>query len=105
MFHTGVRELHRAIVEGRRSRLIVNVDDATPLVRQSLELTNPQLAEAIPDDALDVLVGISQSTPLDTTMRISSLAGWLIAPVRRPRRRVLRRRRAKRRRPPSGASR
>ena len=80
VFHTGVRELHRAIVEGRRSRLLVNVDDATPLVRQSLELTNPELAEAIPDDALDVLVGISQSTPLDTTMRVSSLAGWLIAP-------------------------
>ena len=81
VFHTGVRELHRAIVEGRRSRLLVDVDDATPLVRQSLELTNPELAEALPDDALDVLVGISQSTPLDTTMRVSSLAGWLIAPL------------------------
>ena len=81
VFHTGVRELHRAIVEGQRSRLLVNVDDATPLVRQSLELTNPELAEALPDDALDVLVGISQSTPLDTTMRVSSLAGWLIAPL------------------------
>ena len=81
VFHTGVRELHRAIVEGHRSRLLVNVDDATPLVRQSLEITNPELAQALPDDALDVLVGISQSTPLDTTMRVSSLAGWLIAPL------------------------
>ena len=81
VFHTGVRELHRAIVEGRRSRLIVNVNDATPLVRQSLELTNPELAQALPDDALEAIVGISQSTPLDTAMRVSSLAGWLIAPV------------------------
>jgi hypothetical protein len=80
LFHTGARELHRAIVEGRRSRLLVNVDDSTALVRQSLELTNPQLAQALPDDALGVVVGISQSTPLDTTMRVSSLAGWLIAP-------------------------
>ena len=80
VFHTGARELHRAIVEGRRSRLMVNVDDTTPLVRQGLEPANPRLAEALPDDALGVLVGISQSTPLDTTMRISSLAGWLIAP-------------------------
>ena len=81
VFHTGVRELHRAIVEGRRSRLIVNVNDATPLVRQSLELTNPELAQALPDDALEAIVGISQSTPLDTAMRVSSIAGWLIAPV------------------------
>ncbi len=81
VFHTGVRELHRAIVEGRRSRLLVDVHDATPLVRQSLELTNPKLAEALPDDALGVLVGISQSTPLDTTMRVASLAGWLITPL------------------------
>ena len=50
-------------------------------MRQGLELTDPQLAEAIPDDALAGLVGISQSTPLDTTMRVSSLAGWLIAPL------------------------
>ncbi len=81
VFHTGVRELHRAIVEGQRSRLLVDVHNATPLVRQSLELTNPALAEALSDDALELLVGISQSTPLDTTMRVSSLAGWLIAPL------------------------
>jgi len=81
VFHTGVRELHRSIVEGRRSRLIVNVNDATPLVRQSLELTNRELAQALPDDALAAIVGISQSTPLDTAMRVSSIAGWLIAPV------------------------
>src|SRR5262245_39437816 len=48
VFHTAVRELHRAIVEGQRSRLIVDVDNATPLVRESLEVVNPELAAAIP---------------------------------------------------------
>lgn len=80
VFHAGVRELHSAVVEGRRIRLLVNVDDATDLVRDSLEVVNPQLAAAIPDEALNVLVGISQSTPIDTTMRLSSLAGWLVLP-------------------------
>ncbi len=80
VFHAGVRELHSAVVEGRRSRLLVNVDDAADLVRNSLETVNPQLAAAIPDQALTVLVGISQSTPIDTTMRLSSLAGWLVLP-------------------------
>jgi hypothetical protein len=80
VFHAGVRELHSAIVQGRRSRLLVQVDDAAELVKESLAVVNPQLAAAIPDEALVVAVGVSQSTPIDTTMRLSSLAGWLALP-------------------------
>ena len=80
VFHAGVRELHSAIVQGRRSRLIVRVDDTAQLVRDGLAVVNPELAAAIPDGALTVAVGISQSTPVDTTMRIASLAGWLALP-------------------------
>jgi hypothetical protein len=81
VFHAGVRELHTAIVEGRRSRLLVEVDDAGPIVKEALATVNPAIAESIPDGALDVAVGVSQSTPLDTTMRLSSLAGWLALPL------------------------
>lgn len=81
VFHAGVRELHSAIVEGRRSRLLVQVDDAAQIVKDGLAAVNPQLAESIPDAALVVAVGVSQSTPIDTTMRLSSLAGWLALPL------------------------
>ena len=80
VFHAGVRELHTAIVNGRSSRLVVHVDDTAQLVRDGLTVVNPDLAAAIPDGALPVAVGISQSTPLDTTMRAASLAGWLALP-------------------------
>jgi hypothetical protein len=36
IFHAGVRELHSDLVEGTRSSLIVRVDDAAQLVRDSL---------------------------------------------------------------------
>ncbi len=81
VFHAGVRELHSAVVEGRRSRLLVNVDDVGEIVKKRLALVNPQLAESLPDAAIDVAVGVSQSTPIDTTMRLSSLAGWLALPL------------------------
>ena len=80
VFHAGVRELHAAIVNGRSSRFVVHVDDTAQLVRDGLSVVNPDLAAAIPEGALPVAVGISQSTPLDTTMRVASLAGWLAAP-------------------------
>jgi hypothetical protein len=80
VFHAGVRELHASIVNGRSSRLLVNVDDTAQLVRDGLTVVNPELSDAIPDGAIPVAVGISQSTPLDTTMRVASLAGWLAAP-------------------------
>src|SRR5688572_28439380 len=68
VFHAGVRELHAAIVNGRSSRFVVHVDDTAQLVRDGLSVVNPDLAAAIPEGALPVAVGISQSTPLDTTM-------------------------------------
>ena len=80
MFHAGVRELHSGLVEGTRSTLIVRVDDTAELVRHSIASSNPTIAEAISDSALDVAVGISQSTPVDTAVRVASLAGWLAAP-------------------------
>ena len=80
VFHAGVRELHSAIVQGRRSRLLVNVDDTAQIVRDGLAAAYPELATALPDGVLSVAVGVSQSTPIDTTMRISSLAGWLAIP-------------------------
>jgi hypothetical protein len=81
VFHGAVRELHTAIVEGRRSRLLVHVDDAAQIVKQGLAEVNPELAASIPDGALDIAVGVTQSTPIDTTMRLASLAGWLALPL------------------------
>ena len=81
VFHAGVRELHSSIVAGQRSRLQVDVGDSTQLVRAGLVAVYPELASAVPDDVLEVAVGISQSTPVDTAIRISSLAGWLAAPL------------------------
>jgi hypothetical protein len=80
VFHAGVRELHSAIVHGRRSRLLVNVDDTAQLVRDGLAAADPELATALPDGVLSVVVGVSQSTPVDSTIRVSSLAGWLAIP-------------------------
>jgi hypothetical protein len=58
----------------------VQVDDAAQLVRNSVNLVNPNLADAIPDSALRVAVGISQSTPVDRLMSTAELAGWLALP-------------------------
>ena len=70
VFHAGVRELHSAIVHGRRSRLI-DVDDSAQLVRNGLTQAYPELATALPDGVLNIAVGVPQSTPVDTTMRVS----------------------------------
>jgi hypothetical protein len=80
VFHAAVRELHSELVEGSRSSLVVPVDDAADLVRQNLEVANPTIADAIPQGPLDLFVGISQSTPVDTAIRVASLAGWLAGP-------------------------
>lgn len=80
LFHAGVRELHAAIVHGQRSRPLVRVDDTSRLVKDSLAVVNPDLAESIPDSAIPVAVGVSQSPTADLFMRAADLAGWLIAP-------------------------
>jgi hypothetical protein len=81
VFHAAVRELHSSVVNGLRSRrLKVDVDETAPVVRNALKKVDPKLAAAIPEGALPVAVGVSQSTPLDTAMRVASLAGWLAIP-------------------------
>src|SRR5205823_7368550 len=80
VFHAGVRELHSGVVHGRRSRLLVRVDDAAPLVKDGLRVVNPALADAIPDRALQVAVGISQNTPVSVAIRVSEIAGWAAIP-------------------------
>ena len=34
----------------------------------------------MPDEALPVVVGLSESTPIDTLVRAASLCGWLAGP-------------------------
>lgn len=80
IFHSGVRELHGAVFAGHRSRMLVQVDDAAELVKDGLQVVNPGMADAIPDTALAVAVGISQSAPANQMMHLSEVAGWLVAP-------------------------
>jgi hypothetical protein len=80
LFHAGVREMHAAVVQGHRTRLLVRVDDASQLVKDALTVVNPRMAEAIPNEALAVAVGVSQSRWADLFMRVADLAGWLIVP-------------------------
>ena len=82
VFHAGVEELHAAVVTGHRTRLLVPVDDAGQLVKDGLQTVNPGVADSIPDGALAVAVGISQSTPVDTVMRIADICGWVALAVR-----------------------
>ena len=80
VFHAGVEELHAAVVTGHRTRLLVPVDDAGQLVKDGLQTINPSVADSIPDGALAVAVGISQSTPVDSVMRIADICGWVALP-------------------------
>src|SRR3954454_10685782 len=80
IFHAGAQELHSGVIQGNRSRMLVRVDDAAPLVKDGLRLINPALADAIPDNALQVVVGVSQSTSVDNAIRVSELAGWAALP-------------------------
>ena len=81
LFYAGARQLHETIFLGVRSRLLVEVDDAGPMVRDSLDVVNPELAGKIPTSALDIAVGLSQDRRLDTVVRTASFAGWLLWPV------------------------
>src|SRR5262249_24166523 len=80
IFHAGVQELHSAVIRGRASRMLVHVVDAAALVKDGLRTVSPALAGAIPDSALDVAVGVSENTPVDTALRVSAIAGWAAAP-------------------------
>ena len=81
LFYAGARQLHETIFLGVRSRLLVEVDDAGPMVRDSLDVVNPELAGKIPTSALDIAVGLSQDRRLDTVVRTASFTGWLLWPV------------------------
>jgi hypothetical protein len=81
MFHAAVRQLHSSVFAGLRSHLLVEVPDAVDLVASSLNLVNPSLAAAIPDSAIPIAVGISQSSWVARSMSLASLAGWLSAPL------------------------
>jgi hypothetical protein len=80
IFHAGVQEMHAAVVQGHRRQLLVGVNDAKGLVKDALAVVNPGVADAIPDEALTVAVGISQSRWAELFMRSADLAGWLIIP-------------------------
>ncbi len=81
LFHAGVREVHAAVVQGHRARLLVEVNDAAPLVKDSLKVVNPALASIIPDSALNIAVGLSQSWQVDLLLRASDIAGWAALPL------------------------
>ncbi len=81
LFYAGARQLHETIFLGARSRMLVPVDDARQMVKDSLGVVNPELADTIPTTALDVAVGLSQDRRLDTVVRTSSYTGWLLWPL------------------------
>ena len=80
LFHGGVRAMHASVIQGHRTHLLVRVDDAKSLVKDALAVVNPNVAAAIPDQALAVPVGISQSRWAELFMRGADVAGWLILP-------------------------
>ena len=80
IFHAAVRELHSAVFQGHRAGMSVRVDDAAQLVKDTIRLINPSLAEAIPDDAVEVPVGLLQDVPADRLMTTAEVAGWLVIP-------------------------
>jgi hypothetical protein len=80
VFHSGVRQLHAAVVQGLRTSLQVNVDDALVLVKKALAVAQPNLAQSIPPGALKVLVGISQSGSLSVLMTVADFAGVVAVP-------------------------
>jgi hypothetical protein len=80
LFHAAVREMHGAIVQGHRNNPLVQVDDAGQLVKDALAVGWPDIADSIPDGALDTPVKLSQSPMVDLFMQGADLAGWLIVP-------------------------
>jgi hypothetical protein len=81
LFYAGAHQLHETIFLGVRSRMLVHVDDAGQMVKESLDVANPELADKIPDDALDIAVGLSQDRRLDTVVRTASYTGWMLWPL------------------------
>ena len=81
LFYAGARQLHETIFLGARSRMLVQVDDAGQMVKESLGVVNPELADTIPDTALDIAVGLSQDRRLDTVVRTASYTGWMLWPL------------------------
>jgi hypothetical protein len=81
IFHAGARQAHAAVVEGTRSGMLVDVHDSAQIVKESLALVYPALADGIPDQAFNILVGVSQNTPADTLVTTASIAGWLALPL------------------------
>jgi len=81
LFYAGARHLHEVIFTGARSRILIAVDDAAPMARDSLEISNPELAAKVPDDALQVAVGLSQNRGLDRIVYFASITGWLLWPI------------------------
>jgi hypothetical protein len=61
--------------------MLVQVDDAGQMVKDSLGVVNPELADKIPDGALDIAVGLSQDRRLDTVVRTASFTGWMLWPL------------------------
>jgi len=81
IFHSGVEQVHAAVFAGHRTRLLVPVDDAVQLVSDALRVISPTLADAIPDTALTVAVGITQSVWVERAMSVASIAGWVAGPL------------------------
>ena len=80
VFHSGVRELHAQIARGFQSTVRVEVPDAAQMVKTRLKTTQPNLLASVPDEAFPVVVGLSESTPIDTLVRAASMCGWLAGP-------------------------
>ena len=81
LVYAGARQLHQTVFTGNRSRMLIRVDDAGQMVKDSLRVANPSLAATIPDSALDIAVGVSQNTRLDAIVHTASTTGWFIWPL------------------------
>lgn len=81
LFYAGARQLHETVFLGAKTPMAVRVDDAAPMVKDSLQVVNPELADKIPDSALDIAVGLSNNRQLDLAIRSAALAGWMLWPL------------------------
>jgi hypothetical protein len=80
LFHVAVEEVHATIVRGARESFVVEVPDAAKILGETLSQVSPTLTSLVPDDAVDAWVSVSQNVPLDTAIRVASVAGWLALP-------------------------
>jgi hypothetical protein len=81
ILYAGARQLHVTVFQGRNDRMLVGVNDAGAIVKESVRVSNPGIAAAIPDEALDIAVGLSQNTRLDALIRAAAITGWMIWPL------------------------